>query len=110
MLSSCCNCRPHPAAAAVSELFGISAGSTPRPASTLAAHLRRLSGLQLWAVARYAAGRGAAADSVRRLGLAAWLSDNTGSVTAATMPYQVGGVYAVWAAGAGLRVAAWLAA
>jgi hypothetical protein len=78
------------AAAAVSELFGISAASSSQPSLWLRIHLRRLSGLQLWTVVRYAAGRGASADSVRQLGLAAWLSDNTTSCTAASMPCQVG--------------------
>jgi hypothetical protein len=78
-------------AAAVADLFGISASSSSHPSTCLRIHLRRLSGLQLWTVARYAAGRGAAPDSVRRLGLAAWLSDNTTSSTVASMPYQVGG-------------------
>jgi hypothetical protein len=78
-------------AAAVADLFGISASSSSQPSRCLRIHLRRLSGLQLWTVARYAAGRGAAPDSVRRLGLAAWLTDNTTSSTSSNIPYQVGG-------------------
>lgn len=72
LLTGSCVCWP-----AVSDLFGITESSHARPGSAYRIHLRRLSGLQLWPVVKYAAGRGAATDNIRKLGLAAWLSDST---------------------------------
>jgi hypothetical protein len=59
----------------VSELFGISHATHSHPLRALRVHIHRLSGLELWSVTKYAAGRGADSTQMQRLALAAWLSD-----------------------------------
>lgn len=59
----------------VLELFGVSHVTHGHPLRTLRVHIHRLSALQLWSVAKYAAGRGADRQQLKRLGMAAWLSD-----------------------------------
>lgn len=65
-LAMSANARPSPASTApqhlpnaVHDLFGINPSSHSHPWRTLRVHICRLSGLTLWNVAKYAAGRGA---------------------------------------------------
>jgi hypothetical protein len=75
------------AAAAVCDLFGISHATHSNPLRALRVHIHRLSGLELWSVTKYAAGRGADSNQMQRLALAAWLSD--GNTTRASNIGQV---------------------
>ena len=76
----------------MSDLFGISHASHAHPLRTLRVHIHRLAGLQLWTVAKYAAGRGADKQQVQRLGMAAWLSDGNNTNTGSREPGSVRGV------------------
>jgi hypothetical protein len=82
----------------VSELFGVSHATHGHPLRTLRVHIHRLSALQLWSVAKYAAGRGADRQQLTRLGMAAWLSDgnpaSTNTSGQVNMDYGEGGLVA----------------
>jgi hypothetical protein len=74
----------------VSELFGVSHATHVHPLRTLRVHLHRLAALQLWSVAKYAAGRGVDQRQLKRLGMAAWLSDGNSAST------NISGQVSIW--------------